>query len=184
MGRKNSRARMTVSDPLGYGALRMCRLGLAVMNRRYFLQAAIPAATLATALGSGLLWPRRVLAARPIEAFAARSVESALAALGWRPGAPDPGLRIKVPDIVENGAVVPVVVTATAADSLALLVEGNEKPLAALFHFQAGALPMVSCRLKMARNSQVQAVARLGDRVAVARQWVEVTVGCDTGRSG
>ena len=173
---------MAVSIPLGYGAPRMPHLGLAAMNRRYFLRATIPAATLAAASGGGSLWPRRVLAARP-DAFAARSVEFALAALGWKPGAPDPGLRIKVPDIVENGAVVPVVVTATAADSLALLVEGNEKPLAALFHFLPGALPTVSCRLKMAGNSQLQAVARLGDRVAMVRQWVEVTVGCDTGRS-
>ncbi len=85
---------------------------------------------------------------------------------------------------MENGAVVPVVVTATQADSLAILVEGNEKPLAAVFHFKAGALPTVSCRLKMAKNSQIQAVAQRGDRVAMVRQWVEVTVGCDTGRTG
>ena len=85
------------------------------MKRRTFLQSSMAAGIAAIAAGAGLLTPRAVLAAYPKAQFKAESVEAALG--GSFEDSDD--IRIKAPDIAENGAVVPVKVTTDIAGATA-----------------------------------------------------------------
>ena len=82
------------------------------------------------AASSGLLVPGQVLAAYNQAAFDAKDVPSAIkGALGSDAAEASDKIKIKAPDIAENGAVVPVSASTTIADvtSIALLVEKNGK---------------------------------------------------------
>ena len=78
------------------------------MQRRTFLKGSLASSAVAVAVGAGLLSPRAVLAAWPKQAFEARSVQDAMSSLfGSAQSAPSGDIKIKAPDIAENGAVVP-----------------------------------------------------------------------------
>jgi sulfur-oxidizing protein SoxY len=88
-------------------------------------------------------------------------------------------IKIKAPDIAENGAVVPVSISTEMADveSIALLAEGNNSPLVATFMMGAGGVPDVSTRIKMGKTSDVIAVVKAGGKLHSARKSVKVTIG-------
>ncbi len=87
------------------------------IDRRLFLKRSLAAGTLGAALGAGLLSPQSVLAAWPKEAFKAKNVPDALKALtGSDTSSPSGDIKIKAPDIAENGAVVPITVSTDMAD--------------------------------------------------------------------
>ena len=76
-------------------------------QRRTFLQTSMAAGTLAVAAGAGLLIPRSVLAAWPEKAFKAKKYPDALQALaGSEEATNSDAVKVKAPDIAENGAVV------------------------------------------------------------------------------
>jgi sulfur-oxidizing protein SoxY len=82
--------------------------------RRKFLKTTMGLGALITTIGAGLLIPQRALAAYMAEAFAAKDVSTALiAALGSDSHTPSDAIKLKAPDIAENGAVVPVTVSST-----------------------------------------------------------------------
>ena len=82
--------------------------------RRKFLKTTMGLGALVTTIGAGLLIPQRALAAYMTEAFAAKDVSTALnAALGSDSHTPSDAIKLKAPDIAENGAVVPVTVSST-----------------------------------------------------------------------
>jgi sulfur-oxidizing protein SoxY len=106
------------------------------IKRRVFLKGSIAAGTLGVAVSAGLLAPRAVIAAWNEKAFQAKSVNDALAAaMGDASNTASDTIKIKAPDIAENGAVVPVSVASSMTDveSIALLAEGNASPLVATF---------------------------------------------------
>jgi sulfur-oxidizing protein SoxY len=88
-------------------------------------------------------------------------------------------IKIKAPDIAENGAVVPVSVSTDMAgvESIALLAEGNNTPLVATFMLGEGAVADVSTRIKMGKTSDVIAVVKSGGKLHSARKSVKVTIG-------
>ena len=81
-------------------------------NRRTLLKAGMATGTLAIATGAGLLTPRGVLAAWPEKAFKTKKYPDALQALAGTDQLTDSDtIKVKAPDIAENGAVVTVTVT-------------------------------------------------------------------------
>lgn len=149
--------------------------------RRTLLKGAGATGALAAAMAAGVLVPGRVLAAEwNRAAFEAKDVAGALKGLGAAGAAENPGIVIKAPDIAENGAVVPVDVSSTLANtvSLAILVDKNPLPLSGAFDFSNGALPELALRLKMGQTSLVEVVARTADgKFYKAKKEVKVTVG-------
>jgi sulfur-oxidizing protein SoxY len=150
------------------------------IKRRVFLKGSLAAGTAGVAVGAGLLTPQAVVAAWNEAAFKAKSVDDALsAAMGTASNTASEAIKIKAPDIAENGAVVPVSISADMADveSIALLAEGNAQPLVATFALGAGALADVSTRIKMGKTSDVIAVVKAGGALHSARKSVKVTIG-------
>ena len=150
------------------------------MKRRIFLKGALASSTVAFALGAGLLNPRSVLAAWPANAFEAKNVNDALkAALGSDSTTASNAIEVKAPDIAENGASVPVTISTSLpkVDMISLLVDGNQRPLAATFTLAPTTKSNVSIRVKMGKTSNVIAIVRSEGKVYTARKEVKVTVG-------
>jgi len=150
------------------------------IKRRVFLKGSLAAGTVGVAVGAGLLAPQAVMAAWPKNAFAAKSIEDALgAAMGGKQTSHSDDVKIKAPDIAENGAVVPVSIKASidGVESVALLSAGNESPLAASFLLGAGGIADVSTRIKMAKTGDIVAVVKAGGKLFANRKSVKVTIG-------
>lgn len=150
-------------------------------KRRILLKGSLAAGVVGVAVGAGLLAPRAVLAAAwPEAAFKAESVDKALETLvGTATTESSDAIRIKAPDIAENGAVVPVTVESDAEgiDSISIIAAGNQTPLIASFQLGEGAVGFVSTRIKMAKTSDVMAVVKAGDQVMSNAKEVKVTIG-------
>lgn len=150
------------------------------MQRRTFLKGSLASSTVAVAMGAGLLSPRAVLAAWPKSAFEAKSVQDALTAIhGSAATSPSGDIKIKAPDIAENGAVVPVTVSTgiSGITDIAIIVEKNGSPLAANFKLSSSSKGFVATRIKMGKTSNVIAVVKAGGKSYSARKDVKVTIG-------
>ncbi len=150
------------------------------LKRRVFLKGSVAAGTLGVAVGAGLLTPGAVMAAWPTEAFGAKKVEDALASLmGGSATTPSDKIKIKAPDIAENGAVVPITIDAdlNGVESIALIASANGTPLVASFNLGEGAQAFVSSRIKMGKTGDVVAVCKAGGKMFSARKGVKVTIG-------
>ena len=147
------------------------------MQRRDFLK---HTATGGSVLLGASLFPQALMAEWPKAAFEAKTIDEALTALLGSAETTDSGdINIKAPDIAENGAVVPIQVTASLADleSIAIIVEKNPVPLIASFKFSEGGVGYVSTRIKMGTTSDVVAVVKAGGKLHTARKEVKVTIG-------
>lgn len=134
--------------------------------------------------GIGLVGAHRAAAADaagwPTGAFRQKSQDDALKALyGKMPEASDK-ISLDVPEIAENGAVVPVSVDASGLPNVTainLLVPENPFTLAASYQIPTGTTASVSCRIKMARTSKVVAVVEAGGKLYSAAKETKVTLG-------
>jgi sulfur-oxidizing protein SoxY len=80
--------------------------------------------------------------------------------MGKSPQMNDQALLLEVPKVAENGALVPVTLSASdSSDSLYVLAEGNPSPLLAEFHFHGTALPKLSLRVKLNQTGPVTALS-------------------------
>ena len=115
----------------------------------------------------------------PHDAFKQKSLDAALKALYGKGFEPSDKVALDVPEIAENGAVVPVAVTASlpGVTSVAILIPANPFTLAAYYKVPVGTDASVSCRLKMAKTSTVIAVAEAGGKLYGASKDVKVTLG-------
>lgn len=125
------------------------------------------------------LLPMRLFA-RNASAFKATALDSAMTALfeGKSVTASDQ-IILKVPDIAENGAVVPVTVSTTleGVKSITLLVVKNPNPLSARFNLMPGVSAEISTRIKMGQSSDVVAVVETDSGVFTSTKNVKVTIG-------
>jgi sulfur-oxidizing protein SoxY len=125
--------------------------------------------------------PRTLLAAVwPEKAFAATEADAAMTALfGTNQATASDKIMLKVPEIAENGAVVPVTISTTLGnvESISIVVENNPRPLAASFEIPAGTLPDVSSRIKMGETSDVIAVVKTDEGLYSTSKQVKVTIG-------
>ena len=62
-------------------------------------------------------------------------------------------------------------------DSIAILIEKNPNPLAAVFDIPVGTEPAISTRVKMAQTSNVYALVRADGKYYVAAKEIKVTLG-------
>ena len=150
------------------------------MQRRTFLKGSLASGTVAVAVGAGLLSPQTVLAAWNKSAFESKNVQDALSAIhGSASTSPSGDIKIKAPDIAENGAVVPVTVSSTISGitDIAIVVEKNGQPLAANFKLSSSSKGFVATRIKMGKTSNVIAVVKAGGKSYSARKDVKVTIG-------
>ena len=150
------------------------------MKRRSFLKGTLAGSAVAVAVGAGLLNPRNVLAAWPESAFEAKSVQDAMSNLfGTADNKASGDIKIKAPDIAENGAVVPVTVSTkmSGVSAIAIIAEKNGTPLAANFELASNAKGDVSTRIKMGKTMDVIAVVKAGGALHTARKNVKVTIG-------
>ncbi len=149
-------------------------------TRRVLLKGSMAVGALGVAVGAGLLTPRAVLAAWPEAAFTAKTVPEALKALtGSDAPAASADIKIKAPDIAENGAVVPVTVTTSiqGVESISVIAENNPVPLVASYNLGEGAEGFVSTRIKMGKSGDVIAVVKSGSKLYSANKGVKVTIG-------
>jgi sulfur-oxidizing protein SoxY len=148
--------------------------------RRLIIKGSVAAGTLGVAVGAGLLVPTSVLAAWPDKAFGAKEMDDAISTLLGSGGMTESAeINIKAPEIAENGAVVPVTVTATMAgvESITIAAPNNPSPLVASFDLADGAHGYASTRIKMGKSGDVVAVVKAGGKLYTAKKEVKVTIG-------
>ena len=125
--------------------------------------------------------PRSLLAAAwPQKVFGAAGASDALKALlGTDVTIPTDKIELKVPEIAENGAVVPVTVNTSLEDveSISIVVKNNPRPMAATFETPPGTKPKIACRIKMGETSDVMAVVKTTDGIYSTASEVKVTIG-------
>jgi sulfur-oxidizing protein SoxY len=144
--------------------------------RRTFLKGVLVTSS-AMAIGTSLL-PPAVMADWPEKAFLADTVEDALKSLFLDVETSDK-ITINAPAIAENGAVVPVEVTADLpkVESITVIAEENPKPLIAKFNFAENAESWIKTRIKMAETSNVIVVVKADGKLYTARRLIKVTIG-------
>ncbi len=148
-----------------------------MQTRRELLSQSAKVAGLLAAAG---LLPAAAQAAWNEAAFSAKSMADVVKALGGAAPAESKDVTIIGPDIAENGAVVPVGASSSAAGvkRLLLLVEKNPNALAAAFDLSDSVEANVSTRVKMGQSSNVYAVAMMADgKVLYAGKEIKVTLG-------
>lgn len=143
-------------------------------TRRMIMQGGVALAALA-------MLPRTLLAAAwPKEVFGATTASQALkAALGTDVITPSDRIELKVPEIAENGAVVPVSIKTSLenVESISIVVEKNPRPMAASFEIPPGTLPKIVSRIKMGETSDVIAVVKTSNGIYSTASEVKVTIG-------
>jgi sulfur-oxidizing protein SoxY len=120
------------------------------------------------------------LFARNTPAFKATAADKAMQALfEGKPVEESDQVMLKVPDIAENGAVVPVTVKTKlgSVKSISLIVVENPTPLSASFKLMPGVEAEVSTRIKMGQSSDVIAAVETDSGVYTTTKNVKVTIG-------
>lgn len=100
-------------------------------------------------------------------------------ALNGQPWQPSDALKMEVPQIAENGAIVPIVVESLLPNTRRILIfaERNPGPLLAEFNLKPGSDAWVSLRVKLNNSGPVLAIAESADRYYGAQSSVRVMVG-------
>ena len=150
------------------------------MKRRIFLKGSLATGAVGIAVSTGLLTPGVSLAAWSKAAFEATDVNGGATALyGSSSMDKSDKIKIKAPDIAENGAVVPVSVTTSidGTSSISIFADKNATPLTADFQLGPGAEGYVSTRIKMGKTANVIAIVKAGDKLYSSSKEVKVTIG-------
>jgi len=118
--------------------------------------------------------------------FAARSLADVLKNLNAGSPASSKSILLKVPEIADEGTVVPVFVASKIPNTqmIAIIVENNIHPLAASFVFSNGADPAFSTNLKVRRTSPIKIVVQANGKYFRASKEVKVATAepCDAGK--
>jgi len=120
------------------------------------------------------------LFARATKAFYARGNEAVFKELfGNLPIVESSDIKMKIPGIAENGAVVPVSVSTNIAgvESMYIIIDNNPNPLSSSFHLGPNSPADIAVRIKMGKSSVVRALVKTADKVYMASQEVKVTIG-------
>jgi sulfur-oxidizing protein SoxY len=142
------------------------------MRRRMVLKSLL-------ALGAILALPRHLLAARPDAAFESNDASKAINDLFGQAVTASDRISMKIPEIAENGAVVPVTVKTDLANvqSISIVVDNNPTPFVASFNMSPRSLPSISVRIKMGETSRVQALVLADGKLYGTAKEVKVTIG-------
>jgi sulfur-oxidizing protein SoxY len=149
-------------------------------NRRILLKGTLAAGAVGAAVSTGLLTPRAAMAAWSKAAFEAKDVNAAMSgAMGSSDAAASDQIKLKAPDIAENGAVVPITVTSKidGTTQMSILVSKNNTPLTSTYDLGATTEAYISTRVKMGKTSDVIAVVKAGGKLYSTKKEVKVTIG-------
>lgn len=149
-------------------------------SRRQFLQQSAVSGCCVIAASAVFLTPGQLFAEWAEDYFAPGTLDRTLDRLFTGETFIDSdAIHLNLPLIAEDGAVVPVKISTTLdnVESIALLVEKNPVPLAAIFNLSKNVEPFISAQIKMAETSDVIAVIKAGNKLYSARQQVKVTIG-------
>lgn len=100
-------------------------------------------------------------------------------ALKGQPWQPSDAIKLEVPQIAENGAIVPITVESVIPKTRRILIfaEKNPGPLLAEFNLEPGSDAWVSLRVKLNDSGPVLAIAESSGRYYGAQTSVKVMVG-------
>jgi sulfur-oxidizing protein SoxY len=155
------------------------KFNMNLLRRKLVKTAAFVGSTVSL-VGTGALLPQRVLGAYAIDAFAARDVQGAISgSLGSADYSASDSVNLKAPDIAENGAVVPITVSASMGNvvAISIVVADNPGPLTSTYSLSSACEPYVSTRVRMAKTSDVIAVVKANGKLYSATKEVKVTIG-------
>ncbi len=150
------------------------------MKRRSFLKSTIVASATGVAVTSGMLSPSNVFAAAMTADLAkAKSVDEIMTMLGATGATESDKIKIKAPEIAENGAVVPVGITSEIEGTTEIisLTAANPTPFGARYTLGEGAVAAVKSRFKMGKTTDVVVIVKAGDKFYTAKTNVKVTKG-------
>lgn len=155
--------------------------GDADAERRVVLKCFGWAGLVGVGLAGGLIRPALAANAAgwPADAFKQKDEQDALKALYGKGVEKSDKVSLDVPEIAENGAVVPVSVDASLPNvtSISILIPANPFTLAASYKIPEGTRPSVACRLKMAKTADVIAVVESDGKLYSTSKEVKVTLG-------
>ncbi len=132
-----------------------------------------------TVLGAVAAMPKLAMA-KWSKAFDIENVDGALGELyGSNEMAASDQIKLKVPEIAENGAVVPVSVKTDLPNvtNISILADKNPQPLAASFIIPEGTAADVSIRIRLGETQVVSAVVESNGKLYTTEQEVKVTIG-------
>jgi len=111
-------------------------------------------------------------------AFAARTFSEAIAALGGMPPV-STQISLELPQIAENGALVPITVSSQlrATRDILILVDVNPQPVAACFSFPDGTEAFAATRIRLAHSGTVYVAVRTEEGLFATSRAIQVTVG-------
>jgi sulfur-oxidizing protein SoxY len=146
------------------------------VRRRKLLRGA---GALSCVIASGAVRPARA-APLPNEdlAFAAKTFPEAVAALGGVPEA-STQITLDLPQVAENGALVPITVSSQLAGTreIWVVVDVNPQPMAVCFGIPNGTEPYVATRIRLAQSGTVFAAVRTEQGLYATARTIQVTVG-------
>ena len=147
-----------------------------MMNRRNFLGLSVGVA--AAAIIPASLSATDFRATKP-KAWTAHNVNDAMTEIfGTSNTTVSKKIKLKAPDIAENGAVIPVTIsTKMNAKTMAIFQDANPESAVAVFTVPANGIPEYSIRIKMAKTGTVTAVADVDGKLYSASKVVKVTIG-------
>ena len=150
------------------------------MKRRSFIKTAVVASVTGAVVTGGLIKPEAVMAAAHEKDFTkAKSLEEVMEMMGATDAAESEMIKIKAPEIAENGAVVPVGITSEieGTTEIVALVSNNPVPYAARYTIGSKGNASVKSRFKMAKTTDVVAVVKEADKYYMAKSNIKVTKG-------
>jgi len=149
-----------------------------LLRRKFIKTASIVGG--AAAIGSSVLVPQRVIGAYMKAGFEARDIDGALSgSLGSAQHSASDAVKLKAPDIAENGAVVPITVSADMGNvtNISIVAVANPQPLTSTYQLSPDAEAYVSTRVKLAKTTDVVAVVKADGKLYSATKEVKVTIG-------
>ena len=149
------------------------------MNRRNFIKNSMLFAGSLVAVPS-LIVSGKAYAAWPEKSFDIKDLtESVSSVYGHSNLEESSKVKLKAPEIAENGAIVPINVSTTLdnVESIMIFVENNPQPLSSGYKLTSLSEPSIGTRLKMGKSSNVMAAVKSGDKVYTSTQEVKVTIG-------
>jgi sulfur-oxidizing protein SoxY len=149
-------------------------------NRREFIKRILAFSAGALASAGGWLAPFEAHARWPADHFMPGRFNDTLKRLfADRKIIETDQISLKIPQIAENGAIVPITVSGTLPNvkAVSILVEKNPVPLAARFELSPELELFLSARIKMAETSEVLVIAETEQALYGVRQLVKVTIG-------
>jgi thiosulfate oxidation carrier complex protein SoxZ len=133
---------------------------------------------------SAAVWPSWVGASAPV--FERKTLAEVAKALGAKSLTPSADVKLNTLDYAENGASVPIDISTglSGVNSVALFVEKNPVPLAAVIKLTEAVGTPLALHIKMAQTSVVYGLVLLNDgRALYAKKEVKVVLGSCGGTS-